>query len=170
MVLDHLISTFLIFGEYEVVEEFLAFLCKACFASFFFAHRIIWFLKSIMNSQHSYNEKYYYNNLRIKDILHLIQTIFKSDSEKKKTCLEKFHFANSKKFFETLADSNMLFIYKSDLHTITTLTDDQKDILIKKENSRTLIDEYCESHYNHICKNKEENKDIEEFTNGNLSS
>ena len=41
------LCTFLIFGEYEVVEEFLAFLCKACYASFFFAHRIIWFLKSL---------------------------------------------------------------------------------------------------------------------------
>jgi hypothetical protein len=44
------LCTFLIFGEYEVVEEFLAFLCKACFASFFFAHRIMWFLKSLQNT------------------------------------------------------------------------------------------------------------------------
>jgi phosphatidylinositol 4-kinase B len=41
------LCTFLIFGDYEAVEEFLAFLCKACYASFFFAHRIIWFLKSL---------------------------------------------------------------------------------------------------------------------------
>ena len=31
------LCTFLIFGEYEAVEELLAFLCKACYASFFFA-------------------------------------------------------------------------------------------------------------------------------------
>jgi len=56
---DHsiLYSTFLIFGEYEVVEEFLAFLCKACYASFFFAHRIIWFLKSILDSNSTYYQK-----------------------------------------------------------------------------------------------------------------
>jgi len=50
-----LFSTFLLFGAYEKVYEFLAFLCKACYSSFFFAHRIVWFLKSLENSV--YKEK-----------------------------------------------------------------------------------------------------------------
>lgn len=53
-----LLSTFLIFGDYKVVEDFLTFLCKACFASFFFAHRIIWFLKSILDANSQDNQKY----------------------------------------------------------------------------------------------------------------
>ena len=57
-----LLSTFLLFGEYEAIEEFLAFLCKACYASFYFAHRIVWFLKSLMYPNSLYNEKYYYIN------------------------------------------------------------------------------------------------------------
>ena len=47
----------MLFGEYETVEELLAFLCKACFASFFFAHRIVWFLKALMSPLNPYNEK-----------------------------------------------------------------------------------------------------------------
>lgn len=41
------LCTFLIFGNVHAVEEFLAILCKACFASFFFAHKIMWFLESL---------------------------------------------------------------------------------------------------------------------------
>ena len=52
------LCTFLIFGDYEVVEELLAFLCKACYASFFFAHRIVWFLKSLLYLT-PMNEKYF---------------------------------------------------------------------------------------------------------------
>lgn len=44
------ICTFLVFGLRETVEEFLAFLCKACFASFYFAHRVIWFLQSLLQN------------------------------------------------------------------------------------------------------------------------
>jgi hypothetical protein len=103
---------------------------------------------------------------RIKEILHLIQTIFKSDSEKIKNSLEKFHFANSKKYYDVLAEHNMIFLYKNDLHTVT-LTEEQKEILAKKEDARMLIDEYSENHYNFtINKSKEESKENEEFHNG----
>lgn len=44
------ICTFLIFGLRDTVEEFLAFMCKACYASFFFAHRVIWFLRSLLDT------------------------------------------------------------------------------------------------------------------------
>ena len=99
----------------------------------------------------------------------MIQTIFKSDSEKIKDSIEKFHFANSKKFFDILAEKNLLFIYKSNLHTII-LTDEQKEILTRKEQSRALIDEYTENHYNYtLIKNKEENKEHEEFQSGKIN-
>lgn len=49
------LCTFLIFGRVDVVEEFLTFLSKACYASHFFAHRVIWFLKSLINIE---NNKY----------------------------------------------------------------------------------------------------------------
>lgn len=98
----------------------------------------------------------------------MIQTIFKSDSEKVKNSLEKFHLANSKKFFDTLAENDLLFIYKSDLHTITILSDEQKEILNRKDQFRALVDEYSECHYNNVTKKKEENKEVEEFSNGKI--
>lgn len=93
----------MLFGEYETVEEFLAFLCKACFASFSFAHRIVWFLKSLMNPENPYNEK-------IRSILHLIQTIFKSET--KKHLIERLHVAGSKKFIDFLHQSKLFPVYE----------------------------------------------------------
>lgn len=43
------LCTFLLFGEMKTIEEFFVFLCKVCSASFFFAHRIYWFLSSLTN-------------------------------------------------------------------------------------------------------------------------
>ena len=37
---------FLLFGEIKDIEKFFMFLCKACNLSFFFAHRILWFLSA----------------------------------------------------------------------------------------------------------------------------
>ena len=92
----------------------------------------------------------------------MIQTIFKSDSEKSKNYIEKFYFASSKKFFDILAENNLLFIYNSDLYT-TALTDEQKEILSKKDRFRIVIDEFSESEYNYIVKHKEDYKENEEF-------
>ncbi len=49
------LCTFLIFGRVDVVEEFLTILCKSCYASLFFTHRVIWFLKSLKSIE---NNKY----------------------------------------------------------------------------------------------------------------
>ena len=49
------LCTFLIFGRADVVDEFLVILCKACYFSFFFTHRVIWFLNSLKSIE---NNKY----------------------------------------------------------------------------------------------------------------
>ena len=41
------LCTFMIFGNMDVVEDFLSIMCKSCYASVFFTHRVIWFLKSM---------------------------------------------------------------------------------------------------------------------------
>jgi len=56
-------------------------------------------------------------------------------------------------------------MYKSDLY-ITILSEEQKEILYKKDQVRSLLDEFSENEYNLVVKNKEDNKEIEEFTNG----
>ena len=77
------LCSFMLFGEYEIVQEFFSFLCKSCYASFSFAHRIIWFLKSSIADNQADNEK-------IRNMLHIIQTIFKSSFNKDK--LESLYF------------------------------------------------------------------------------
>ena len=42
------LCTFLLFGEMKDIEEFFVFLCKACNLSFFFAHRVHWFLSAMI--------------------------------------------------------------------------------------------------------------------------
>ena len=42
------LCTFLLFGEVKAIEEFFVFLCKVCNASFFFAHRVHWFLLAMI--------------------------------------------------------------------------------------------------------------------------
>ena len=87
------ICSFIIFGDNELVDELLSFLCKSCYCSFFFAHRVIWFLKSMLSTEDIQNENNNEMNNKIADIIHTIQTIFKSDTEKDKKELKKYFIA-----------------------------------------------------------------------------
>jgi hypothetical protein len=130
----------MLFGEYEIVEEFLAFLCKACFASFSFAHRIVWFLKSMMNPENSLNEK-------IRTILHLIQTIFKS--EKKSSPLERLHVAGSKKFIEFIEHE------KEDSSSISNISNcNQINQETKHKIVRQKLNEYIDFTYSCLIQEK----------------
>ena len=92
------LCSFIIFGDNELVDELLSFLCKSCYCSFFFAHRVIWFLKSMLSNEEVHNESNIEMNNRISDIIHTIQTIFKSDSEKDKKELKKYFIAGGEVF------------------------------------------------------------------------
>ena len=87
------LCSFIIFGDNESVDQLLSFLCKSCYCSFFFAHRVIWFLKSMLTNEEIHNESNNDMNNRISDIIHTIQTIFKSDTEKEKKELKKYFIA-----------------------------------------------------------------------------
>ena len=87
------LCSFIIFGDSELVDQLLSFLCKSCYCSFFFAHRVIWFLKSMLTNEEIHNESNNEMNNRISDIIHTIQTIFKSDTEKEKKELKKYFIA-----------------------------------------------------------------------------
>ena len=87
------LCSFIIFGDNELVDELLSFLCKSCYCSFFFAHRVIWFLKSMLTNDESHNEINNEMINKISDIIHTIQTIFKSDTEKDKKELKKYFIA-----------------------------------------------------------------------------
>ena len=82
------LCTFLLFGEMKAIEEFFVFLCKVCNASFFFAHRVHWFLSAMINAAQEKKDD-------IVGILKMINTLFKSENEKRKSKLNKFYLANS---------------------------------------------------------------------------
>ena len=50
------LCTFLLFGEMKDIEEFFVFLCKACNLSFFFAHRVHWFLSAMIEASQEKKE------------------------------------------------------------------------------------------------------------------
>ena len=87
------ICSFILFGDNELIDELLAFLCKSCYCSYFFAHRVIWFLKSMLTSDMNINNSM---NKKILDIIHIIQTIYKSDSEENKKILNNYCIAGGK--------------------------------------------------------------------------
>ena len=92
------LCSFIIFGEDELVDELLSFLYKSCYCSFFFAHRVLWFLKSMLNNEEVNNGINVEMNNKISDIIHTIQTIFKSDTENEKKELKKYFIAGGDVF------------------------------------------------------------------------
>lgn len=88
------LCSFILFGEIELVEESLSFLCKASFSSFFFAHRVIWFLKSMLTPENNIANF----NTKIRNILHVIQTIYKSDDKHDKKEIRRYHIAGSEQY------------------------------------------------------------------------
>ena len=85
------LCTFVLFGEVKAIEEFFVFLCKVCNASFFFAHRVHWFLSAMINNAQEKKDD-------IISILKMINTLFKSESRSKRNKLEKFYIANSEPY------------------------------------------------------------------------
>lgn len=50
------ICTFLVFGSDDIIENFTKILCKCSFFSYFFCHRVLWFLRSML-CDNQYQEK-----------------------------------------------------------------------------------------------------------------
>ena len=92
------LCSFIVFGEDELVDELLSFLYKSCYCSFFFAHRVLWFLKSMLNNEEVNNGINIEMNNKISEIIHTIQTIFKSDTENEKKELKKYFIAGGDVF------------------------------------------------------------------------
>ena len=87
------LCSFIVFGEDELVNELLSFLYKSCYCSFFFAHRVLWFLKSMLSNEEINNGINLEMNNKISDIIHTIQAIFKSDTEEDKKEIKHYFIA-----------------------------------------------------------------------------
>ena len=96
------LCTFLLFGEMKDIEEFFVFLCKACNLSFFFAHRVHWFLSAMIEASEEKKEN-------IIQILKMINTLFKSENEENKNKLNKFYVSNAEEFINYIKMNNLYF-------------------------------------------------------------
>ena len=158
------LCTFILFGGVKQIEEFYVFLFRVCNKSFFFAHRLHWFLSAMINSsQEKKND--------IIDMLKMINTLFKSENQKRKIKIFKLYLANSEPFIKYIKTHNLYFLYdlsKNDIFEdidYNRLDGYQQEIFNKYKNSREKIIEYSENEYN-IAKQKEEEK-INEKNNKN---
>ena len=169
------LCTFLLFGEMKAIEEFFVFLCKVCNASFFFAHRVHWFLSAMINAAQEKRDD-------IIGILKMINTLFKSESQKKKNRINQFYIANSSPFIKFIKTHNLYFLYDNKtIEKQTNIFDEvdynnldgyQQEIYNKYKKSRDAIIQFSENEFKEITqkdKNKNEiidesqNKEIEKF-------
>ena len=154
------LCTFLLFGEVKDIEEFFVFLCKVCNASFFFAHRVHWFLSAMINAAEDKKED-------IIKILKMINTLFKSENASKKLKIGKFYASNSEKFINYIKENNLYFLYDAKkIHNYVDSLNDiefndlngyQQEIYNKYKENKEIIDKYSENEYQ-ILKAKEEKK------------
>ena len=154
------LCTFLLFGEVKAIEEFFVFLCKVCNASFFFAHRVHWFLSAMINAAQDKKDD-------IISILKMINTLFKSESEKRKSKLYKFYLANSSPFIKFIKSHNLYFLYDNKvIQNQTNIFDNidynnldgyQQEIYNKYKKSRDSIIKFSEEEFREITE-KEKNK------------
>ena len=154
------LCTFLLFGEVKDIEEFFVFLCKVCNASFFFAHRVHWFLMAMINAAEEKKED-------IIRILKMINTLFKSENAEKKTKISKFYVSNAEKFIQYIKENNLYYLYdvKKIVKGIDCLSNIeyndldgyQQEIYNKFKENREIIEKYSENEYQ-IAKQKEEKR------------
>ena len=144
----------------KAIEEFFVFLCKVCNASFFFAHRVHWFLSAMINAAQDKKDD-------IINILKMINTLFKSENKNRRNKLSKFYIANSNPFIKYIKSHNLYFLYDNKaIQNQTNALEEvdynnldgyQQEIYNKYKNSREIIINYSENEYN-IAKEKEEDK------------
>ena len=154
------LCTFLLFGDIKSIEEFFVFLCKVCNASFFFAHRVHWFLSAMINAAQEKKQD-------IVNILKMVNTVFKSPSKRMRNKIEKFYIANSDDFIKYIKHNNLFFLYDNNLTNekndifnkidLQSLTGYQEEIFNKYKKSREIIIDYSNKEYEQL-KEKEEEK------------
>ena len=136
------LCNFNLFGGQEQVAQFFFFLCNACYASFFFAHRVYWFMRSFENVDCLF---------KIEHDLKFLNSIFQSENKKNKYNLTNLFVAGSKNYLDYLNNKNFLLFYKKKLELI-----DKNSFFSQREinyynnimNGKKIINSYSE----YMCK------------------
>ena len=148
------LCTFLLFGDMKDIEEFFVFLCKACNLSFFFAHRVHWFLSAMIEASQDKKEN-------VIQILKMINTLFKSENEENKNKINKFYVSNSEAYMNYVKINNLYFLYNNKniqndrVHLIEEINKEnlkghQLDFYNKYSHSKDIISKYSENEYQNI--------------------
>ena len=166
------LCTFLLFGEMKDIEEFFVFLCKACNLSFFFAHRVHWFLSAMIEASQEKKEN-------IIQILKMINTLFKSENEENKNKLNKFYVSNDEEFIHYIKINDLYFLYNNKniqndrVHIIEEIDKEnlrghQLDIYNKYSQTNEIISKYSEKEYEYVIfQDKNISKEINSDNNKN---
>ena len=115
------LCNFNLFGGQEQVAQFFFFLCNACYASFFFAHRVYWFMRSFESAECL---------SKIEHDLKFLNSIFQSENRENRYTLTNLFVAGSQKYIDYLNNKNYLMFYKKKFELI-----DKDSIIGKKENN-----------------------------------
>ena len=144
------LCTFLLFGEVKAIEEFFVFLCKVCNASFFFAHRVQWFLSAMINSSQEKRED-------IISTLKMVNTLFKSEDKKRRNKLDKFYITNSEDYIKYIKNNDLYYLYDTnyldeknnifDKIDFNSLNMFQQQIYNRYKENRELIIKFSEEEY-----------------------
>ena len=143
------LCTFLLFGEVKAIEEFFVFLCRVCNTSFFFAHRVHWFLSAMINSAQDKKDDVI-NNLKN------MSTLFLSEDKKKRKKLEKFYISNSDKYINYIKKNKLYFLYDGNITEKENIFDKvdfnslnpiQQQIFNKFKKNREIITSFSETEY-----------------------
>ena len=153
------LCTFLLYGELKGIQDFFVFLCRACDTSFFFAHRVHWFLAAMVNHAQEKKDD-------VINTLKMVNALFKSESKKMKKKIEKFYITNSENYIDYIRDNNLYFLYNNDIDEKDNIFDKidfnsldmyQQQTFNRYKRSRDNIIFYSQNEYI-IEKNKEINK------------
>ena len=155
------LCTFFLFGDIKAVEETFSFFCKVCNRSFFFAHRVHWFLSAMINAAQEKKES-------IINILQMINTVYKSQDKKARKKIEKFYIANSEDFIKYIEDNNLYFFYDAKLTNekgnlfdkinFDGLNGIQQEFFNKYKKSRDIIIDYSNKEFEKAKKKEDDKK------------
>ena len=158
------LCNFNLFGGQEQVAQFFFFLCNACYASFFFAHRVYWFMRSFESIECL---------AKIEHDLKFLNSIFQSENRDNRYILTNLFVAGSKKYIDYLDNKKFLLFYKKKFELI-----DKNSLETKKDinyynnviNSKNIICNYSDYMLNKALGNTKQDNNINNIDNNNINN